>query len=52
MTGYRKLTATLGGVLGVTVLAWFGKADAAPVAAIASMVTAYLAINLAGKPKA
>lgn len=51
MMGYRKLSAVLAGIAAVVVLAWFGKADAAPMAAIGSMVTAYLAINLAGKAK-
>lgn len=49
MTGYRKLIATLAGILTVGVLAWFDKAQPATVAAIGGMVTAYLAINLAGR---
>lgn len=53
MIGYRKFAIALAGVIAATILGCFHVVGGeASLAAVASMVTAYLAINQAGKPKA
>ena len=50
MTGYRKFTITLVGVIAVTILGCLKVVGGeAALAAVSAMVTAYLAINQAGK---
>jgi hypothetical protein len=49
MNGYRKIAAVLAGLATITSLALMGKGDATVYTAVSGIVTAYLAINLAGK---